>query len=171
MSRKRFQAREKKVQKMGRDGLVEQNRATGEERRISQRTADTAFDRTRPAEREDIRRPSVRGTDTGQKRKQPRPTPETTAEPAKPLETPEYQADNTAVPPPDTPVFMRGAVDVPLLSAPVAEESAPAPVKQQPPKSGKKKQSAKFAEHAARPDSEEPAAMRGMDTKSPPRTF
>ena len=170
MSRKRFQAQEKKVQKMSRDGLVEQNRATGEERRISQRTADTAFDRTRPAEREDIRRPSVRGTDTGQKRKQPRPTPETTAEPAKPLEMPEYQAGNTAVPPPDTPVSMRGAVDMPLFDTTATEEPTPAPVKKHPPKSGKKKQSTKFAEHAARPDSEEPAAMRGVDTKSPPRT-
>ena len=48
MSRERFQAREKKVQKMGRDGLVEHNRATGEEKRVSQRTADAAFDRARP---------------------------------------------------------------------------------------------------------------------------
>ncbi len=38
-----FKAREKKVQKLTRDGLVEQNRVTGEEVRISQRTADVSF--------------------------------------------------------------------------------------------------------------------------------
>lgn len=38
-----FRARDKKVQKLGRDGLVEQNKATGEERRVSQRTADISF--------------------------------------------------------------------------------------------------------------------------------
>ena len=38
-----FRARDKKVQKLSRDGLVEQNKATGEERRVSQRTADIAF--------------------------------------------------------------------------------------------------------------------------------
>lgn len=38
-----FRARDKKVQKLGRDGLVEQNKATGEERRVSQRTADIYF--------------------------------------------------------------------------------------------------------------------------------
>ena len=76
MSGKRFQSRAKTVQKLGRDGLVEQNMATGEEKRVSQRTANAAFDRARPTEREDIRRPAVRGADTGKKRKQPRPAPE-----------------------------------------------------------------------------------------------
>ena len=40
MRGREFRARDKKVQKLGRDGLVEQNKATGEERRVSQRTAD-----------------------------------------------------------------------------------------------------------------------------------
>lgn len=39
MRGREFRARDKKVQKLGRDGLVEQNKATGEERRVSQRTA------------------------------------------------------------------------------------------------------------------------------------
>ena len=43
MSRKRFRARAKTVQKLGRDGLVERNLATGEERRVSQRMADFSF--------------------------------------------------------------------------------------------------------------------------------
>ena len=172
MSRERFQAREKKVQKMGRDGLVEHNRATGEEKRVSQRTADAAFDRARPTEREDIRRPAVRGADTGKKRKQPRPAPETRAEQTEPLLTPEYLADATAEPPPDAPATMRGAVDMPLLDAPAAEEPTPAPVRKHPQKRGKtskKKQSTKFAEHAARPDSEEKTAMRGVEGAPAPK--
>ena len=52
MSRERFRARPKKVQKLGRDGLVEQDRATGEEQRVSQRTADVSFGRERPSERD-----------------------------------------------------------------------------------------------------------------------
>lgn len=172
MSRERFQAREKKVQKMGRDGLVEHNRATGEEKRVSQRTADAAFDRARPTEREDIRRPAVRGADTGKKRKQPRPAPETRAEQTEPLLTPEYLADATAEPPPDAPATMRGAVDMPLLDAPAAEEPTPAPVRKRPQKRGKtskKKQSTKFTEHAARPDSEEKTAMRGVEGAPAPK--
>ena len=172
MSRERFQAREKKVQKMGRDGLVEHNRATGEEKRVSQRTADAAFDRARPTEREDIRRPAVRGADTGKKRKQPRPAPETRAEQTEVLLTPEYLADATAEPPPDAPATMRGAVDMPLLDAPAAEEPTPAPVRKRPQKrgkKGKKKQSTKFTEHAARPDSEEKTAMRGVEGAPAPK--
>ncbi len=38
-----FRARDKKVQKLTRDGLVERNQSTGEERRVSQRTADISF--------------------------------------------------------------------------------------------------------------------------------
>jgi len=172
VSRERFQAREKKVQKMGRDGLVEHNRATGEEKRVSQRTADAAFDRARPTEREDIRRPAVRGADTGKKRKQPRPAPETRAEQTEVLLTPEYLADATAEPPPDAPATMRGAVDMPLLDAPAAEEPTPAPVRKHPQKRGKtskKKQSTKFTEHAARPDSEEKTAMRGVEGAPAPK--
>ena len=45
-----FQALEKKVQKMSRDGLVEQNRATGEEQRISGRLADVSFGKERTAD-------------------------------------------------------------------------------------------------------------------------
>lgn len=172
MSRERFQAREKKVQKMGRDGLVEHNRATGEEKRVSQRTADAAFDRARPTEREDIRRPAVRGADTGKKRKQPRPAPETRAEQTEVLLTPEYLADATAEPPPDAPATMRGAVDMPLLDAPAAEEPTPAPVRKRPQKrgkKGKKKQNTKSTEHAARPDSEKKTVMRGVEGAPAPK--
>ncbi|MDE6591043.1 MAG: hypothetical protein K2K53_12030, partial [Oscillospiraceae bacterium] len=50
MSGKRFQARAKTVQKLGRDGLVEQNMATDEEKRVSQRTADISFGPNRSTE-------------------------------------------------------------------------------------------------------------------------
>jgi len=163
VSRERFQAREKKVQKMGRDGLVEENRATGEKQRVSGRTADTAFDRTRPTEREDIRRPAARGADTGKRRKQPRPAPDTVAGTEEPLLT----ADGAVEQPPSAAASMRGAADMPLMDTSAAEEPAPAPVRKRTPKrgkSGKRKQNAKFAEYAARPDGEKTSAVRGTDS-------
>lgn len=100
----------KKIQKMDRGGLVEQNRAAvGEEQRISQRTANTAFNHTRPAERGDIRQHAAQ--------------------------------------------------------IPAKNENTPAPVRKQSPKNVKKKQSTKFVEHAARPDSEEKATMQDTDSK------
>ena len=56
MSRERYRARSKKVQKLGRDGLVEQGRATGAEQRISQRTADVSFGPERPVQRDAAQR-------------------------------------------------------------------------------------------------------------------
>ena len=52
MSRGRYQARSKVVQKLGRDGLVEQNRATGQEQRVSKRDADISFGPERPQEQQ-----------------------------------------------------------------------------------------------------------------------
>ena len=43
MSRELYRAKSKRIQKLGRDGLVERDQATGEERRVSQRTADVSF--------------------------------------------------------------------------------------------------------------------------------
>ena len=43
MRGEQFRARDKKVQKLTRDGLAEQNKATGEEHLVSQRTADISF--------------------------------------------------------------------------------------------------------------------------------
>ena len=61
MSGKRFQSRAKTVQKLGRDGLVEQNMATGEEKRVSQRTADVSFGPARPQEQAAGHRAAQRG--------------------------------------------------------------------------------------------------------------
>ena len=48
MSRELYRARSKKIQKMGRDGLVEQDRATGEERLVGEKEADVSFGPERP---------------------------------------------------------------------------------------------------------------------------
>ena len=82
MSGKRFQARAKTVQKLGRDGLVEQNMATGEEKRVSQRTADVSFGPARPQEQaaghRAVQRSGGDSTSSGKKRrKQPRPVQQT----------------------------------------------------------------------------------------------
>ena len=60
MRGREFRARNKKVQKLGRDGLVEQNKATGEERRVSQRTADISFGPERKADQQLGRQTSKR---------------------------------------------------------------------------------------------------------------
>lgn len=89
MSRERFRAREKTVQKLGRDGLVEQNRATGEEQRVSQRAADVSFRPDRPAEPTQGQQHDL----TPRQHKQPRPTqaPELTyQQQAQTAPTPEY---------------------------------------------------------------------------------
>ena len=61
MSREEYRARSKKVQKLGRDGLVERDKATGEERRISQRAADVSFAPERTKEQEAGHRAPQRG--------------------------------------------------------------------------------------------------------------
>ena len=85
MSGKRFQARAKTVQKLGRDGLVEQNLATGEEKRVSQRTADISFGPARPQEQAAGHRAAQRGggdpaAPARKRRKQPRPVQQTAEE-------------------------------------------------------------------------------------------
>lgn len=49
MSKKRFRVRDKLVQKMTRDGLVEQNQSTGTQQRVSQRLTDISLDRSKSA--------------------------------------------------------------------------------------------------------------------------
>ena len=87
MSGKRFQSRAKTVQKLGRDGLVEQNMATGEEKRVSQRTADVSFGPARPQEQaaghRAVQRSGGDSVSPGKKRrKQPRPVQQTAEEAA-----------------------------------------------------------------------------------------
>ena len=74
MSRKRFRARAKTVQKLGRDGLVERNLATGEERRVSQRMADISFGPERTQEQGPaMERPGTAVEGEKKRHRQPRP--------------------------------------------------------------------------------------------------
>ncbi|MBP5719160.1 MAG: hypothetical protein J6X53_09350 [Abditibacteriota bacterium] len=74
MSRELYRGRSKKVQKLGRDGLVEQDRATGQERRVSQRAADVSFgpERREPQRRETERREPERTGPVSQHREHQR---------------------------------------------------------------------------------------------------
>ena len=115
MSGKRFQSRAKTVQKLGRDGLVEQNMATGEEKRVSQRTSDISFGPARPQEQAAGHRAAQRsGGDSAspgkKRRKQPRPVQQTAEEAAYATPAPTSVPE---APMPDTP-SMRMAADAPM---------------------------------------------------------
>lgn len=78
MSREHYRARSKKIQKLGRDGLVEQDKATGQEERISQRTADVSFGPERSPEQAAGRTASQGTPAQGRRHRrcQPSPSPE-----------------------------------------------------------------------------------------------
>ncbi len=101
MSRKQYRARNKKIQKLGRDGLVELDKATGQENRISQRTADVSFGPDRSPRRA-VRRPPAQKK---QRRRRPRPSPSL---------KPDQPIDKDA---PEAVPAMRQAVDVPTAAA------------------------------------------------------
>lgn len=160
---------------MGRDGLIEQNRATGEEKRVSQRAEDMSFDRVRPADQEAGHRLEKReSTDSGTKkrRKQPRPIQQT-AEEAVWASAPEsaqiYMPEpvETSAPEQNTP-SMRMAVDAPMMAAAPASEPEPPSLldkrkrKKRLGRKAKKRQAAKFAAKAA-----PPAAMQEPEAVSP----
>ena len=165
MSGKRFQSRAKTVQKLGRDGLVEQNMATGEEKRVSQRTADISFGPARPQEQaaghRAVQRSGGDSTSSGKKRrKQPRPVQQTAEEAAYATPAPTSVPE---APMPDTP-SMRMAADAPMMAAPIAsEDPSPPPAsrkrrKRKNRKKSKQRQAAKHTPNAAR--SLEDQAMR-----------
>ena len=165
MSGKRFQARAKTVQKLGRDGLVEQNMATGEEKRVSQRTADVSFGPARPQEQaaghRAVQRSDGDSTSSGKKRrKQPRPVQQTAEEAAYATPAPTSVPE---APMPDTP-SMRMAADAPMMAAPTGSEDPPPPPasrkrrKRKNRKKSKQRQTAKHTSNAAR--SLEDQAMR-----------
>ena len=165
MSGKQFQARAKTVQKLGRDGLVEQNMATGEEKRVSQRTADISFGPARPLEQAAGHRAAQRGggdsVSPGKKRrKQPRPVQQTAEEAVYAAQEPVSVPDTPA---PDAP-SMRMAADAPMMDAPVASE-APPPAsrkgrKRKNLKKTKQQQAAKHTPDAARSLDGPPAPTR-----------
>jgi len=102
VSRELYRAKSKRVQKLGRDGLVEQDKASGEERRVSQRTADVSFGPDRTPD-QGLARPAPA---KGKKRRQPPPPPVD-------------DSGNEIEPSP----AMRGADDVPAQGPPPVEGS------------------------------------------------
>ena len=167
MSGKRFQARAKTVQRLGRDGLVEQNMATGEEKRISQRTADVSFGPDRAVEQAVGHRAAQRGgsdtaTPAKKRRKQPRPVQQTAEEAVYAAQAPSSVPE---MPVPDAP-SMRMAADAPMMAAPtVSEDPPPPPVsrrrrRRNNRKKSKQRQTAKHTPNAARSLDGQPAPMR-----------
>ncbi len=102
MSRGRYRGKSKRIQKLGRDGLVEQDKATGEERRVSQRTADVSFGPDRTPDQGLARS----APDKEKKRRQPPPPPV-------------GDSGNKIEPSP----AMRGADDVPAQPPPPVKDS------------------------------------------------
>ena len=168
MSGKRFQARAKTVQRLGRDGLVERNMATGEEKRVSQRAADVSFGPDRATEQAAGHRAAQRGgsdpaTPAKKRRKQPRPVQQTAEEAVYAAQAP---SSTPEMPVPDAP-SMRMAADAPMMAAPTVSEDPPPP----PPasrrrrrrnnrKKSKQRQAAKHTPNAARSLDGQPAPMR-----------
>ena len=168
MSGKRFQAKAKTVQRLGRDGLVERNMATGEEKRVSQRAADVSFGPDRATEQAAGHRAAQRGgsdpaAPAKKRRKQPRPVQQTAEEAVYAAQAPSSAPE---MPVPDAP-SMRMAADAPMMAAPVSSEDAPPP----PPasrrrrrrnnrKKSKQRQTAKHTPNAARSLDGQPAPMR-----------
>ncbi|MDE6454665.1 MAG: peptidase M24, partial [Dysosmobacter sp.] len=179
MSGKRFQAKAKTVQKLSRDGLVEQNKATGEEKRVSQRAADISFGPDRAGEQTAGHHAAQRGgsdpaASAKKRRKQPRPVRQTAEEAA--YATPE-PASVPEVPVPDAP-SMRMAADAPMMAAPTdSEEPSPPPAsrkrrKRNNRKKTKQRQAAKHTPDAARSPEDRPMRAAGdapMQNRPPGR--
>ena len=123
MSRDLYRGRSKKVQKLGRDGLVEQDRATGEEHRVSQRAADVSFaperQKSKPVQS------GHRQKRSQQRRSRQKRSRESIVEslrnagveyvPAFPDSAQDRAGDINLEAPPDIAAEMRGAADIPLL--------------------------------------------------------
>ena len=142
MSRDRYRARSKRVQKLGRDGLVEQDKVTGEERRVSQRTADVSYGPERTPDQGLAQRTPVKG----KKRRQPLPPPE-------------GRPTNEIEPSP----AMRETDDVPAVSLPPAEDSGQSRKRRQ------RRQGGKFQQSMADPPRTQPEGGRlNFDDDSAP---
>lgn len=110
-----FRSRDKKVHKMTRDGLVEQNQTTGTEQRISGRLADVSFDKARPVQ-EAAGRTGGRGQTQTHKKQQANPADFIPREPDAPPSTERF-ADTVAgsdIPTVAAPASMRDAGDKPM---------------------------------------------------------
>ena len=148
MREQEFRSRDKKVHKMGRDGLIEQNQTTGEEQRISQRLADVSFEKGRPQEQAAGHRAAKR---VGRPNPQGQQTPAQTlreADPMEGLEAPEVWGPSGA------PASMRDAGDKPVVKKrpqTKAEPEEPIPRKPPPGTAGEIRRSRKSSLPAEEP--------------------
>lgn len=110
-----FRSRDKKVQKMTRDGLVEANLTTGQEQRVSQRTADICFDRARP----EPGVPAKEGRGKSQ-RQRPKQSDMGIAEELEPVPTSAPMRDAG-----DRPMERTADADAPISSLPATEKQRP----------------------------------------------
>ena len=134
MSRELYRGRSKKVQKLGRDGLVEQDRATGEERRVGEKEADIAFGPERPEPERAVDPARQRQRRQQARFRQERPEREEIDSPAVSGVTDDWNvtsdalfsdAEMSALEVPDAAPAMRGAVDTPMLTPTPVRESEP----------------------------------------------
>lgn len=165
MREQEFKARDKKVQKMTRDGLTEKNLTQGTEQRISSRLADVSFDRTEPEDTAAGRRAASR-TQRKQQQKQGAQPQDFVAQ----EEPADRFADATAPEvwgPLNAPVSMRDAGDAPLVpNRPPGEAQEPRRKKQrrkqntptQPDKQGEEPEE-------TTPPAAEPATHRRLNTE------
>ena len=135
MSRELYRARSKKVQKMGRDGLVEQDRATGEERRVGEKEADVSFCPERPTQERaaDPARQRQRRQQARFRQERPERKTENSVVTDDWSVTPDMSVTDEGFPDaemsapeiPDAAPAMRGAVDTPMLTPTPVRDSEP----------------------------------------------
>lgn len=109
MSDKQFQRKPKRIQKLGRNGLVEQDKATGQKERISQRAADVDFGPSHSQDQVVGRASSQRTPAQGRRRKQPQSSPP---------RSPVPPVDGDVLDVPEIAPTMRQADDVPATASP-----------------------------------------------------
>lgn len=146
-----FRARDKKVQKMTRDGLTEKNLTQGTEQRVSQRLADVSFDRAKPEEQAAGHRAQSRTQRKQQQKQGPKPQD---FQPAEAGEADRF-AEATAPEvwgPDNAPAAMRDADDKPVLkNRPPGDQSVQAG------RGKKRRPPAKAARPAKEPDTPDSA--------------
>ena len=116
MREQEFKARDKKVQKMTRDGLTEKNLTQGTEQRISQRLADVSFEKAKPEEQAAGHRAQSRTQRKQQQQKQGAKPQD--FQPSEDAEEVDRFAEATAPEvwgPDNAPAAMRDAGDKPVL--------------------------------------------------------
>ena len=149
MSRELYRARAKKVQKMGRDGLVEQDRSTGQEQRISHKAADVSFGperrepeqaapaRTQPRshQRKEYQREVLQAEERTENFSDWETAPNIPAADGAFSDAPVldgYLPDTSAPEIPDAALSMRGTVDTPMMATSSVMEDGPVLVRLRP---------------------------------------